>query len=757
MATLKARKLATAEEQQQFGTGKFIDVDISADEAEGYKAGGYEIIGLPKQDLNPAQISTPKVKEPLVQAPIQPKQQPISSPSADLPDEVKTMFQNTNALQEQQIQTVQDQYEKMKEFADAQLTGIINNINDSMNSRLREQKVLNQARLGGQTKLGFRSGRARYAPEIQSSILGKEESEGLARLNSIEVQRQGLIGQAKSAALESDWKMFNESFTKINALQQQKQETLLNQYALAKQAEEQAYQRSRQAIQDEREAFKFNLEIEDRLMEQQNTVANILASDLVSLGSDFSVIRPNQGQIEQLALEANIDPNILGGMVNKTIQELEAFSAEQRADRLDQLNTQSLIAKREFDMKREELLLPFQQQKLGLEAQKMMTDIERLHKISTGEILSEDAKKLLFDLRSEANKDADIKGFIDIRDAYDRVQAAAESPSAAGDLALIFNYMKILDPASVVREGEFANAQNAGSIPERIRAQYNKTLEGTRLTDSQRDDFVDRANRLFQPKLRNYEKAIDFYQSEAREFGVPEDRVVRDFLTPSVEQKGFTSIEDFSFQATPEQKQLYLELDHSGLFKDADPMDIISYISGQDFNSGASASIQRSDVSDFGRNEQAQAETAFGRGTVTGIDGSKFWKHGLDFFLKGGKGASVVSPIAGTIIDVIGGFVNPKASPLSRNQGKKQNKGFGNQVKIKTSDGKEVWISHLDSVANLSKGQEIRPGMFLGRQGNTGMTYGRTGAHLDITMKDEKGNLLPPRKVASYFNTQKLS
>ena len=45
--------------------------------------------------------------------------------------------------------------------------------------------------------------------------------------------------------------------------------------------------------------------------------------------------------------------------------------------------------------------------------------------------------------------------------AFGRIQAAANDPTPAGDLALIFNYMKLLDPGSTVREGEFATAQGA--------------------------------------------------------------------------------------------------------------------------------------------------------------------------------------------------------------------------------------------------------------------------------------------------------
>jgi len=132
-------------------------------------------------------------------------------------------------------------------------------------------------------------------------------------------------------------------------------------------------------------------------------------------------------------------------------------------------------------------------------------------------------------IQSDVFKDPDIKGYIDIRDSYNRIIASAKDPSAAGDMALIFNYMKVLDPGSTVREGEFATAQNSAGVPEIIRAQYNKVMSGKRLSTSQRDDFVDRAKKLYAPKYDNYLDAIDFYKNKLMLFGIPEELVLRDY------------------------------------------------------------------------------------------------------------------------------------------------------------------------------------------------------------------------------------
>ncbi len=75
----------------------------------------------------------------------------------------------------------------------------------------------------------------------------------------------------------------------------------------------------------------------------------------------------------------------------------------------------------------------------------------------------------------------------------DRVRIGASSDTAQGDMALVYGFMKMLDPGSVVREGEFATAENTGGVPDRVRIMYNKALNGERLTPEMRSDFVKQA------------------------------------------------------------------------------------------------------------------------------------------------------------------------------------------------------------------------------------------------------------------------
>jgi len=124
-------------------------------------------------------------------------------------------------------------------------------------------------------------------------------------------------------------------------------------------------------------------------------------------------------------------------------------------------------------------------------------------------------------------------GYFAQRDAYNRVIASAKNPSAAGDLALIFNYMKVLDPGSTVREGEFATAQNSGSISDIVRAKYNSVRTGERLSQTQRDDFVNRSTALFNSAKQQQESTNKTYSERAAAFGIPSSYVIRDTSSTS--------------------------------------------------------------------------------------------------------------------------------------------------------------------------------------------------------------------------------
>jgi len=124
------------------------------------------------------------------------------------------------------------------------------------------------------------------------------------------------------------------------------------------------------------------------------------------------------------------------------------------------------------------------------------------------------------------------KDFSDTATSYQRIIDSASNPTAAGDLSLIFNYMKMLDPGSTVREGEFATAQNAGSIPQSLVGQYNKAINGERLSPELRNDFVNRAKQLYLGQKQKHDQRVYEFKRIATDSGVNPENVVIDVSTP---------------------------------------------------------------------------------------------------------------------------------------------------------------------------------------------------------------------------------
>ena len=102
-------------------------------------------------------------------------------------------------------------------------------------------------------------------------------------------------------------------------------------------------------------------------------------------------------------------------------------------------------------------------------------------------------------------KDVVVKGFLELKDKWQKIESSYEqayvvdNPKVA-DLSMIFAYMKMLDPRSVVREGEQQQASGTGSLLDDAKNTYNKLLGTGSLTDNQRKSFRNLAADLYRRK-----------------------------------------------------------------------------------------------------------------------------------------------------------------------------------------------------------------------------------------------------------------
>lgn len=175
----------------------------------------------------------------------------------------------------------------------------------------------------------------------------------------------------------------------------------------------------------------------------------------------------------------------------------------------------------------------------------------------------ESSVDLVQKLRKERNQLPITQSTQEVIQAYSRIQGVTRQgadpdfikqlesrgvkmkQNAASDVALIFNFMKMLDPGSVVREGEQATARNARGVAEDVRNAYNMLLTGQQLTPEQRGRFINEAKATYTAQLRAQQQTDRFYVGEARRMGIDPQRVVIDFAIdsahPAIRQTGLNA------------------------------------------------------------------------------------------------------------------------------------------------------------------------------------------------------------------------
>ncbi|MBA2689400.1 MAG: hypothetical protein H0U63_01190 [Burkholderiales bacterium] len=128
--------------------------------------------------------------------------------------------------------------------------------------------------------------------------------------------------------------------------------------------------------------------------------------------------------------------------------------------------------------------------------------------------------KMTQDLRKEASGRQEIERFNKVKDSYEGIRSAAKQKTGAGDVGLVISYMKLLDPGSAVQGGEYATAQNTAGVPDIVRAQYNKLVDGDKLSDQQRSQFVTAADAIYKDAAMTATNVYETYNKEAGKYGI---------------------------------------------------------------------------------------------------------------------------------------------------------------------------------------------------------------------------------------------
>ena len=131
------------------------------------------------------------------------------------------------------------------------------------------------------------------------------------------------------------------------------------------------------------------------------------------------------------------------------------------------------------------------------------------------------------------------------------VESARKAPATpAGDLQIIYSVGKVLDPGSVVREGELQLTQNAQPWLSKVVGQYQKQVKGGAvLPKAIRDQFIAALDERVTGYRAGYERDVDQYRRYAQEqgldpFAIVGTDLVEPYRTPASRAAGAPSQQD---------------------------------------------------------------------------------------------------------------------------------------------------------------------------------------------------------------------
>ena len=129
-------------------------------------------------------------------------------------------------------------------------------------------------------------------------------------------------------------------------------------------------------------------------------------------------------------------------------------------------------------------------------------------------------------LRDDFKQEPIYKAHQEVQSAYQQIKSSLGQKSPAGDLAGATKIMKLLDPGSVVRESELGMAMAASGLMDRIANYAQMTMNGTKLTPTQRKDFQDLADKLHDASVQQFNTKRKDYEALGKDYGLNAGRAL---------------------------------------------------------------------------------------------------------------------------------------------------------------------------------------------------------------------------------------
>ena len=136
-------------------------------------------------------------------------------------------------------------------------------------------------------------------------------------------------------------------------------------------------------------------------------------------------------------------------------------------------------------------------------------------------------------LRDEFNGSTVVKNYREVTPIMESMKDAMQRPSRAADLNMVYALAKIMDPGSVVREGEMIMVNNTQGIGDRLAGIINSLNGGAQLTPETRQRIIEEAQSRYKGLESSYKALEDHYGGMSDRFGLRREDVIVPIRKPA--------------------------------------------------------------------------------------------------------------------------------------------------------------------------------------------------------------------------------
>lgn len=465
-------------------------------------------------------------------------------------DKQKTDAQKRADTDEANISSVLD---PLKAKLDVNKQSQIDSIK-SQYSLLRVQAEQANARRNRlQETIGVRFG-GRFTPEHTADLVQDVVNQGISKIQELNAQEANSIATINSAFDEKSYTLAVKQFDVLKDIRKTRDDKL---------AEIEKTQREGlKKLQDANRLASLG-SIVGNLVKQGKTAVDILtavntaggnlnAKELKEMLDLFNAETPELkliGEITKTAIENNATPAMVEAIQNsKTLSEAvkagQGFLEKGTGDMAEALAIKrDMIARGLTALPIEELLTKVANQKAKVQQAINQAGLDKEQRTRLYALM-DDYDKQTKDIKTVLTQSQNITalGTLSLSTNTDT------GSRAAAQIGVIFSYMKMLDPTSTVREGEYATAQNTAGVPDQIRNVYNKVKDGSFLQDNQIKGYISTAEALAEVRRRNKKELDAEFDRRASFSGIPIGTIAGKDVTEEIvqtEQGAETSLKNY--------------------------------------------------------------------------------------------------------------------------------------------------------------------------------------------------------------------